>query len=71
MGQHCAHGSNPSNALCLLPPAPIPLHPTRLQRSASTQHLSLLYPRTDLIDVTPIIQVSLNAELMHLCVQTS
>lgn len=38
---------------------------------AFAQHLSLQHPRTDLIDVTPIIQVSLNAELMHLCVQTS
>lgn len=44
---------------------------TSCSPEAFAQHLSLQYPRTDLIDVTPIIPVSLNAELMHLCVQTS
>lgn len=42
-----------------------------LQPRGFAQHLPLQYPRTDLIDVTPTIQVSLNAGLMHLCVQTS
>lgn len=58
----------------LRPPPPAPLPPALCQSrspEAFAQHLSLRYPRTDLIDVTPIIQVSPNAELMHLCVQTS